>query len=108
MGSHPLDYTLMALTREQTRFLRGRSHTLRPQVMIGDKGLGETVITEIERALEDHELIKVKIRADRADRAVIIDRIGTQTGAELVQAIGQTASFYRRRQANPSLQLPCS
>ena len=98
----------MALTRDQIRFLRGRSHNLRPQVMIGDKGLSDTVMTEIERALADHELIKVKIRADRTRRPAIIDRIGMHTGAELVQSIGQTASFYRRNETNPSMDLPCN
>ena len=98
----------MALTRDQIRFLRGRSHNLRPQVTVGDKGLSDTVMAEIERALGDHELVKVKIRADRASRSGIVERIGTQTGAELVQTIGQTASFYRRNETNPSLELPCN
>ena len=65
----------MPINASQKRFLRGRTHHLNPVVMIGEKGLSENVLTELERALDHHELIKVKLRTDRASRAAIIQQI---------------------------------
>jgi RNA-binding protein len=53
------------------------------------------VLAEIEQALGSHELIKVKIRAERDERKVISEKICTDTGAELIQTIGQIAVIYR-------------
>jgi RNA-binding protein len=53
------------------------------------------VLAEIEQALNSHELIKVKIRAERDERKLIIDKICANTGVELIQAIGQIAVIYR-------------
>ena len=75
--------------------LRAEAHTLKPVVMIGQSGLTAAVLAEIELALDSHELIKVKIRAERDDRKLIIEKICTDTGAELIQTIGQIAVLYR-------------
>ena len=75
--------------------LRAEAHTLKPVVMIGQSGLKASVLAEIELALDSHELIKVKIRAERDERKVISEKICTDTGAELIQTIGQIAVIYR-------------
>ncbi|MGR9045684.1 MAG: ribosome assembly RNA-binding protein YhbY [Gammaproteobacteria bacterium] len=75
--------------------LRAQAHSLKPVIIIGQSGLSEGVLAEIELALDYHELIKVKIRADREERKKILGEIGTRTGAEFIQAIGQIATFYR-------------
>jgi RNA-binding protein len=75
--------------------LRAEAHTLKPVVMIGQSGFTAAVLAEIELALDSHELIKVKIRAERDDRKLIIEKICTDTGAELIQTIGQIAVLYR-------------
>jgi RNA-binding protein len=75
--------------------LRAEAHTLNPVVMIGQSGLTAAVLAEIEQALSSHELIKVKIRAERDERKVISEKICTVTGAELIQTIGQIAVIYR-------------
>ncbi len=75
--------------------LRAEAHTLKPVVMIGQSGLTAAVLAEIELALNSHELIKVKIRAERDDRKLISEKICTDTGAELIQTIGQIAVIYR-------------
>lgn len=86
----------MPLKEKQKRHLRGLLHQRKPVVIIGGAGLTENVIQEIENALAHHELIKVKINADdRPARRDMIEQIREQTGSELVQAIGHTASFYR-------------
>jgi len=75
--------------------LRAEAHALKPVIMIGQSGLTAAVLAEIELALECHELIKVKIRAERDERKLISEKICSNTGAELIQTIGQIAVIYR-------------
>lgn len=96
----------MALNNRQLKYLRGLTHDLHPVVMIGDKGLSESVMGEIESALDHHELIKVRIRADREARRELMDRIAEHCSAEQVHTIGQVACYYRRHPERPSLELP--
>jgi len=91
----------MPLKASQKRNLRGRAHHLKPLVTVADKGLSDTVVAEIERALFDHELIKVKLRADREQRKSWTADIASLCGAEVVQTIGQTACFYKRHPDKP-------
>src|SRR6056297_1226353 len=90
----------MSLTNNQIRQLRGLCHDLSPVVMVADKGLSENVRAEIEIALDSHELIKVKLRGERDQRAAWIDQILAETSSELVQKIGQVACFYRPNPKN--------
>jgi RNA-binding protein len=96
----------MALSPKQRKHLRGLSHALQPVVMVGDKGLTDSVIAEIESALDHHELIKVRLRADRDARAVLIDEIGRRCGAEIVHSIGQIACYFRRNVEKAVIELP--
>jgi len=91
----------MPLKASQKRNLRGQAHHLKPLVTVADKGLSESVVAEIERALFDHELIKVKLRADREQRKAWAESIAQQCQAELIQTIGQTACFYKRHPDKP-------
>lgn len=75
--------------------LRAQAHSLKPVIMIGQFGLTAAVLAEIELALSSHELIKVKIRAEREDRKQISEKICIDTGATLVQTIGQIAVIYK-------------
>ncbi len=96
----------MALTSQQLRYLRGLAHHLKPVVMIGQKGLSENVLTELEQALAHHELIKVSIASeDREERKVFTDEICTHSQAELVQRIGKISVLYRPAK-KPKIQLP--
>ena len=94
------------LNNQQIRFLRGRCHHLSPVVMVADHGLTENVRAEIELALTSHELIKIKLRGEREQRADWIVSISQQTRAELVQKIGQVACFYRPNPDKRQIQLP--
>ncbi len=75
--------------------LRAEAHSLKPVIMIGQSGYTPAVLAELELALNSHELIKVRIRAERDDRKLISDKICSDTGAELIQSIGQIAVLYR-------------
>ncbi|WP_431224032.1 ribosome assembly RNA-binding protein YhbY [Serratia sp. L9] len=86
----------MNLNNKQKQHLKGLAHPLKPVVMLGNNGLTEGVLAEIEQALEHHELIKVKIAAeDRETKALIADAIVRETGACNVQVIGSTLILYR-------------
>jgi RNA-binding protein len=75
--------------------LKAQAHALKPVVLIGQLGLTSAVIAEIELALNSHELIKVRIRAEREERKLISHKICAETGASLVQSIGQICVLYR-------------
>jgi RNA-binding protein len=94
------------LSNSQKKYLRGLTHHLDPVVMIADKGLSENVMSEIEQALDHHELIKLKLRGEREQRVDWIESIRAATGAELVHQIGQVACYYRRNPKNPKIALP--
>jgi RNA-binding protein len=75
--------------------LRAQAHTLKPVILIGQSGFTAAVLAEIELALNTHELIKVRIRAERENRKQISEKICTDTGATLIQCIGQISVLYR-------------
>ncbi|MDP5055652.1 YhbY family RNA-binding protein [Marinomonas hwangdonensis] len=95
----------MSLTNAQKKQYRLIGHSLNPVVMIAGNGLTETVLTEVDRALEDHELIKVRISiADRETRNALIAEISKIMKCETVQTIGKVALFYRAAlKPNPKL-----
>ena len=86
----------MTLIASQKKHLRGLTHHLKPLVTVSGKGLSESVVVEIERALNDHELIKVKLRGERDVRKAWVTGIAEQCRAELIQSIGQVACYYRK------------
>lgn len=96
----------MTLSNRQLRHLRGLTHKLQPVVMVADKGMTDNVWTEIETALEHHELVKIKLKTDRETRAAWIAEITGRCGAEKVHTIGQVASFFRRNPKKPVIDLP--
>lgn len=95
----------MSLSPEQRRQYRGIAHHLKPVIIVGDKGLSEGVQEELERALNDHELIKIKVASpDREQRQEAVAALCEAAGAQLVQTIGKTAVILRRTaKPNPKL-----
>ncbi len=93
----------MQLIGKQKRQLRSLAHALKPVVTIGSKGLTDAVQLEIHRALEDHELIKIKVaQADRDERKRLIQEIIEEQSADLIQTIGQILVIYRKSQKIPA------
>jgi RNA-binding protein len=86
----------MQLTTKQIAHLRGLAHSLNPVVMIGNQGLTENVIKEIEVSLNSHELIKVQVAGDdREARKAIFAEICDKTGAIAIHHIGKQLVFFR-------------
>ncbi|MGH8311118.1 MAG: ribosome assembly RNA-binding protein YhbY [Steroidobacteraceae bacterium] len=97
----------MELTERQRRHLRKLGHALKPVIQIGDAGLTEPVANETERALRDHELIKVKVHGtDRDARDAMLAELARRTGSALVQRIGHVAVLYRPNPEMAKLVIP--
>ena len=89
----------MSLTNQQRRKLRSLAHHLKPVVMVGDKGITENILAELDHALEAHELIKVSIAgADKEQRHTLSKALCQNSSAELVQMIGRITVLYRPAQ----------
>lgn len=96
----------MPLSEAQRRHLRKLAHHLKPVVIIGNAGLTENVLAEIDHALDHHELIKIRINAgDKEERQTLIAKIVEQTDSNWVTSIGHIAAFYRPAE-KPKLVLP--
>ncbi|MCP5429497.1 MAG: ribosome assembly RNA-binding protein YhbY [Chromatiaceae bacterium] len=96
----------MKLSEPQKRHLRALGHHLKPVVWIGQHGLKDSVVAEIELALDAHELIKVKIAADRDTRAELSAQICERTTATQIHAIGHMIILFRRNHKHPKIALP--
>ena len=95
------------LSKNQIRFLKAQAHHLHPVVLIGANGISEGVDREVNRALDSHELIKVKLGNIADDiQAEMIAHITQTHQAEFVQKIGHTAIFYRRNPKENKIVLP--
>lgn len=95
----------MSLKGTQKKELRSLGHSLNPVVSVAENGLSEGVVKEADRALTDHELIKIRFSMDdRDERNALMAKLATKLQAELVQTIGKIGLYYRAaRKPNPKL-----
>jgi len=91
---------MLSLTVSERLALKGRAHALNPTVMIGNAGLTEAVLNEIAQTLKTHELIKIRVMAERPQREAILTEICTRLNAAPVQHIGKILVIY---QPNPEV-----
>jgi RNA-binding protein len=97
----------MPLNEPQRKFLRRLGHDHNPIVLVGQGGVSPNVIAELDRALRDHELVKVRARVgDRDERDSLLAGLAAATRSELVQRIGHVALYYRRNPDKPGILLP--
>lgn len=88
------------LSPQEIRELRSKLHHLKPVVIIGDNGLTSAVFQEIDRALNDHELIKVRANIeDRDELETIMTAVCEKTNCAHIQTIGHIIAFFRKTQA---------
>ena len=86
----------LELTPKQRQALKGRAHALSATVLLGNQGLTDAVVKEIDRARAAHELIKVRVPGDeREARDAIYREVADRLGAARVQSIGKLLVFYR-------------
>mgnify|MGYP001466916955 CR=1 FL=1 len=97
----------LELSGKQKRYLRGLAHPLKPVVQVGQKGLSEALLKQINMQLDIHELIKVKLGQDcpvQKNEASLF--LCKETGAAIVQTIGRTLVLYQPREDSPEISLP--
>ena len=96
----------MPLTSRQTRHLRALAHHLDPIAQVGAAGVTDAVVDKVDKDLEAHELIKVKVDGDRDEVKAAAARLSSGTSSEVAQIIGKTVVLYRRRKKKPTIVLP--
>lgn len=96
----------MALTSKQRQFLRGLAHPLSPVVRIGKGKLSEAVIEETKKTFLAHELIKVRIDAEGAERTELAEQLAQASESEVAGVIGKTAILFRPDDEKPRIKLP--
>jgi RNA-binding protein len=85
-----------SLTTRERAHLKARAHGLEPVVRVGHAGLTDAALASIDRALQAHELIKVRMgEGDREERAAISASIAARTGAAVVQRVGRVLVLWR-------------
>lgn len=85
----------------------GKAHDLKPVVMVGQKGISDNLIENVEAALLAHELIKVKVH-DSSSLDATAEALHEATGAQLAQKIGKMLVFYKEHPEDPKIKLPRS
>lgn len=96
----------MALTSKQRQFLRGLAHPLSPVVRIGKGKLSDAVIEETKKTFLAHELIKVRIDAEGAERTELAEQLAQACDSEVAGVIGKTAILFRPDDEKPRIKLP--
>ncbi len=95
----------MELTNKQKLYLKAKAHPLKPVVMLGQKGLTDNVINEIDSCLTTHELIKVKISGEEETKKAILAEITTKTSSNLIQIMGNNATLFRKNKEHSKYNL---
>jgi len=86
------------LSQAEKKTLKARAHALKPVVIVGNAGLTDNVVTEIDLALEHHELIKVRLNADdKKQRKEMSDKLEMDLSCDCIQIIGHVGIFYRKK-----------
>jgi RNA-binding protein len=95
------------LTGKQRRHLRSLGHELRPIVLVGKDGIDDGLVAAVDRALVDHELVKIKL-GESADvnRHEAADTLARRTHSEVAQVLGYTVLLYRPDPDEPAIVLP--
>ncbi len=99
----------MSLTGSQKRFLRSLAHDLDPVLMVGHQGITDAVLKELDRVLEAHELIKVRLAQNAPlDAAEAAAALAQASGAQVAQVIGHVVVAYRpaREPEDRKIRLP--
>ena len=95
------------LTGKQRRHLRGLAHHLEPVVQVGKEGVTEAVLAAVRRALDDHELIKIKVlEGAPVDRDAAAPLLAAGAGAHVVGRVGRLVLLYRMPKNDPTIRLP--
>ena len=97
----------MQLSKEHTKHLISLAHSRKPVVRVGQNGLTDNIVTELENALVAHELVKIKLAgSDQAGRKNMIAEFESRCTCQCIQQIGHTATVFRRNTKKPVIIFP--
>lgn len=97
------------LTGKQRRHLRALGHDLKPVVLVGKDGIDDGLVAAVDQALEDHELVKIKVGEGAGlDRHEAAEEIAKRTHSDVAQVLGYTVLLYRPHPEDPQITLPRS
>lgn len=97
------------MTGKERRHLRALAHRLSPVVIIGQRGIGDGVVRQVDGALTDHELIKVRLGSEcPVGRDEAAGALAQRTGAEVAGTIGRVIILYRPHPEHPRIALPAA
>ncbi|MBP7584616.1 MAG: ribosome assembly RNA-binding protein YhbY [Spirochaetes bacterium] len=85
----------MNLKYSQRKKLKSLAHDLRPVIQVGKKGLTDELTSAVDKALLDHELIKMKFVGFKEEKRGIIEAVAESTACTVVEIIGHVAILYR-------------
>jgi len=85
------------LTGARKKHLRGLAHHLKPVVQIGKNGLTDPVLASVDQALDDHELIKVRLAEPQGRKRELAEEIAERSGSVQVGLVGNVVTLYRRQ-----------
>lgn len=94
------------LTGKERAYLKGLAQNIDPLIQLGKEGINEGFLKQMDKLLEDHELVKIKVLQNApVEVDEIVDEILEKTGAEFVQKIGKKLTIYRESKENKKIQL---
>lgn len=93
------------LTGAQRKHLRGLANPLKALVQVGEAGLSDSVIRAVDKALLDHELVKVRLFRPE-DKKGSAQTLSERTGSHLCGLVGHTVILYRPHPEKPRIQIP--
>lgn len=88
---------MKTLTGKQRRYLAAEAHHLEPVVMIGQKGLSTSLINTVDKALNDHELIKCRFQDFKETKKELSQLISEKTQSHVIRLIGNVLVLYRQQ-----------
>jgi RNA-binding protein len=94
----------VSLTGKQRRKLRALGHHLQPVVIVGQEGVTPGVVGAVVQALEDHELIKVKVHEGPDDRHEAAEKLASETQSEIAQILGRTLLLFKKREEDSEFE----
>jgi RNA-binding protein len=97
----------MTLTPQQRKYLKGLGHSLTPVIHVGKEGISSVVISGINKALDDHELIKISLlESSETPRFDGAEQIAQTTNSECIQVLGKKILLYRQNPKKKKITLP--
>ena len=101
------DSVRAVISGKQKSYLRGLGHHLDAVLHVGKEGVSEGLVAALDAALQQHELIKVRLlESVEGDRHEVAGALSKAASAELVQVLGRTLLLYRKRPEEPTIVLP--